>query len=74
MYRIHDVYIVDAFRAQGILMTTLRKLNRSRLYLQAARLSDIMNIAGTHMYKYTYTMQRPEAGNSCQYPTTSTLL
>jgi hypothetical protein len=58
MYRIHDVYIVDAFRAQGIPMTTLRKLNRSRLvYLQAARLSDIMNIAGTHMYKYTYTMQ-----------------
>jgi hypothetical protein len=43
---------MDAFRYQGLSTNTLQQLNRCRLYFQVARLSDITNIAGTHLYKH----------------------
>jgi hypothetical protein len=64
-YRQGDAYIMDTFRENGIPTNELRKLNRCRLYFQVARVSDITNIAGTHLYAHVpnlaqgYTLQRP---------------
>jgi hypothetical protein len=49
----------------GILTSDLRIRNRCRLYLQVARLSDITNMAGTHLYEQVIQLDRePLADNT----------
>jgi hypothetical protein len=72
-YRKDDGYLMDIFRAQGISNQNRQKLNRCRMYLQVARLSDVTNIAGTHMYAYVTKLERPEDEGIKTYPTTKLL-
>ena len=66
-YRQGDVYIMDTFRINGATLPELKILNRCRLYFQVARLSDITNIAGTHLYAHALTLERDYA--PLHYPT-----
>jgi hypothetical protein len=68
-YRTDDVYLMDAFRDQGLSTPELSRLNRCRLYFQVARLSDITNIAGTHLYAHVIPLEREHPGDTHpQYP------
>jgi hypothetical protein len=61
---------MDTFRQQGATNTELRVLNRCRLYFQVARLSDITDISGTHLYPHVLTLDRDQATLSHPtYPT-----
>jgi hypothetical protein len=48
-YHQDDVHLMDLFRVHGVPTSDLRILNRCRLYLQVTQLSDITNLAGTHI-------------------------
>jgi hypothetical protein len=53
---------MDTFRENGATTTKLRKFNRCQLYFRVARLSDITNIAGTHLYAHVLvTLERDQA-------------
>jgi hypothetical protein len=67
IYRQHDRYLMEIFREQGLSTPDLRRLNRCRLYLQVARVSDITNIRGTHLYDHVITVDR-QADAQLQYP------
>jgi hypothetical protein len=72
IYRQNDVYLMDIFRTQGLSTSSLSRLNRCRLYFQVARLSDITNIAGTHLYDHVLPLDRePTAANYPKYPATT---
>jgi hypothetical protein len=47
--RQEDACLMGLFRQNDVSTTELYKLNRCRLCFQAARMSDIANIAGTHL-------------------------
>jgi hypothetical protein len=72
IYRQDDVYLMDTFRAQGLSTSSLSCLNRCRLYFQVAQLSDITNIAGTHLYDHVLILDRvPTEARYPKYPTTT---
>ena len=59
LYRQDDIYIMDLFRHHGLSTHKLQRLNRCRLYLQVARLSDITDIAGLYLYAHVPGLDRP---------------
>jgi hypothetical protein len=68
-YRQDDVYLMDVFREQGLSTLELYRLNRCRLYFQVDRLSDITNIAGTHLYGHVLSLDRDDPDETyLKYP------
>jgi hypothetical protein len=61
---------MDHFRQQGYNTPDLCRLNRCRLYLQVARISDIATIAGTHIYAHVFDLEREKQteGEYTKYP------
>ena len=45
----NDVYLMDAWDAEGLSLATLQKLNYCRIYLKVNRLSDIVTNDGQHI-------------------------
>lgn len=55
---------MDLFQVHNLSNTNLYRLNCSQLYLQVARLSDITNLEGTHLYDHILALDRePSVGN-----------
>jgi hypothetical protein len=70
LYRQNDRYIMEIFKNQSLSTPDLRRLNRCRLYFQVARLSDITNVRGTHLYENVTNLDRPqEDTHPNKYPT-----
>ena len=47
--RANDVYLMDAWDAEGLSLAILQKLNYCRMYLKVNRLSDIVTNDGQHI-------------------------
>jgi hypothetical protein len=71
-YRKDDVHLMDSFREHNLSTPDLFRLNRCRLYFQVDRLSDITNIAGTHLYSHVLALDRTTPVDTYpQYPTST---